>query len=200
MSPIIPTHLGKVFVFFGSCFAVFHEYSKFLPDFYSNTTKKFELLAPIITKVCILPVDVKPYRFPSACEIGAARYLTLLSCNHLQIIGWGLAQQRNRHITLYMVVKSAKAFPKIRTPQEDISCHAFSAPKFLPGCLHFNLSHRESERFQVPRLFCMKYILIQAVKCLLHAAERQRQIHSDMVLSVEWTTVLPAHANFPAGS
>ena len=44
----------------------------------------------------------------------------------------------------------------------------------------------------------MKDIAAQPVKGFLYPAQRQRQVHADMALSVEWSAILPADADVPA--
>ena len=46
----------------------------------------------------------------------------------------------------------------------------------------------------------VEHVFVQAAEGLLHAGERQRQIHADVARAVEGTAVLPGHAHVPAGA
>lgn len=58
-------------------------------------------------------------------------------------------------------------------------------------------SHREFRISQLIQL-CIKYILIQTVKCLFHSGKRKCQIHTDCILHEERLAILPVNTNLIA--
>ena len=48
-------------------------------------------------------------------------------------------------------------------------------------------------------LLSVEYVLIQPVKGFLHTAQGQRQVQTDVGLTMEGPAILPDHAHVPAG-